>query len=728
MREKKLEVLAPAGNLETFKSVIDAGADAVYFGGEQFGARAYADNFSLDDAGQAIRYGHLRGKKAYLTINTLLKNQEMEKKLYPYTKAYVEMGIDAVIVQDLGVFSFIRQYFPDLDIHASTQMTIVSARGAAFMKELGASRVVTAREMSLEEIAQIRQRTDIEIETFVHGALCMGYSGQCLMSSMLGARSGNRGRCAQPCRLPYQLLDGKKQPLSSKGRYLLSLKDLCSLEDLYALADAGVFSFKIEGRMKQKEYAAGVVSVYRRYADAYLEGKRPPVTPKDRQILLDLGNRNGFTDVYFHQQNDKSMLTLSSPSHEKKSMDPIGKNSDPMVQKKVGIREVAGLIPLEGDFYASLGKPMELILHAGHQTVCTTGGEPAPASRQATAEPVVRQKLEQTGNTPFCFRELRIHMADGIFVPMPQIKELRRRALEDLEKSLGRESGPGRILPFTALPETPKASGKSASEFFALCQTAEQVEQVLRFPWIDMVGVSWGLMEQLQDIAKKVKLCLVMPPIFRSRMQDRYLTIGEKLSEEQIAAVLACDYDELEFLQEIGVPKDKIILDHRLYTLSNRSQAAFDQLGYHKNCVPLELNHRELAHRDNQNSYMTIYGRQVLMITASCQKAYCRGCDKKEEILYLQDRYKEQFPVKNNCFGCYNEIYNSRNYQLITEKDILQTLGFGGYRLDFSLETASQVRQVLNDVQSVFLSTENDRDLAKQYSTFTKGHFKRGVE
>ena len=288
MNRDRLELLSPAGNIDIFKNVINAGADAVYFGGDMFGARAYAQNFSMEEGAEAISYAHMYGRKAFLTVNTLLKNVEIERKLYDYIKAYYEAGLDAVIVQDLGVLEFVKNYFPNLAIHASTQMTITNAAGAKWIADAGATRVVTSREISLAEIAKIREATDIEIETFVHGALCVCYSGQCLMSSMLGGRSGNRGRCAQPCRLPYQLYDDGGKQIKMPGEFLLSPKDLCGLADVAAMADAGVYSFKIEGRMKQISYATGVVSLYRKYMDAYLEGKDSVPTEADKRHLFDL--------------------------------------------------------------------------------------------------------------------------------------------------------------------------------------------------------------------------------------------------------------------------------------------------------------------------------------------------------------------------------------------------------------------------------------------------------
>ncbi len=260
------ELLAPAGSFEVCRAVIKAGADAVYLGGSRFGARAYADNLSADELTEAIDYAHLFGRKIYLTVNTLLKQSEMEL-LYEYLLPYYERGLDAVIVQDFGVMQFIRTYFPEIPIHISTQMSIAGVCGAVHLKNLGAARIVTARELSLSEIAQIRRQADIQIECFVHGALCYCYSGQCLLSSMLGGRSGNRGRCAQPCRLPYTVLDARRQPLSKAECYPLSLKDLCTIDQIPQLIAAGIDSFKIEGRMKSAQYAAGVTSIYRNYID-----------------------------------------------------------------------------------------------------------------------------------------------------------------------------------------------------------------------------------------------------------------------------------------------------------------------------------------------------------------------------------------------------------------------------------------------------------------------------
>ena len=265
------ELLSPAGSYESFEAAIGAGADAVYVGGPAFGARAYAQNFTQEELITAIETAHIHNRKLYLTVNTLLKNRELDDQLFEYLLPYYEAGLDAVIVQDLGVFSFIRRNFPDLDIHASTQMTVTGPEGMRFLEEKGATRVVPARELSLEEISAMHKASPLEIETFIHGALCYSYSGQCLMSSIFGGRSGNRGRCAQPCRLPYSVTMDHRKYKGDKDFCALSLKDICTLDILPDILEAGVMSLKIEGRMKTALYVATVARTYRKAIDDYMK-------------------------------------------------------------------------------------------------------------------------------------------------------------------------------------------------------------------------------------------------------------------------------------------------------------------------------------------------------------------------------------------------------------------------------------------------------------------------
>ena len=319
-RAHAVEILAPGGSYESIISAMNSGADAIYTGGGMFGARAYADNLNQERLIEIIDAAHLRGKKIYLTVNTLLKQKELQTQLIPYLKPYYEAGLDAVLVQDFGVLSKIREAFPDLPIHASTQMTVLTSEFSKWLKQFGVSRVVPARELSLDELRKIKDEVDMEVETFVHGALCYCYSGQCLMSSMIGGRSGNRGRCAQPCRLPYQFVqDGQNSGIDTKKpAYLLSLNDLCTLDLIPDMVDAGVDSFKIEGRMKGPEYAALVTSLYKKYTMMYLTKGRNgyKVDAADIEALMDLYNRGGFSKGYYQCHNDKSMITFDRSNHK----------------------------------------------------------------------------------------------------------------------------------------------------------------------------------------------------------------------------------------------------------------------------------------------------------------------------------------------------------------------------------------------------------------------------
>ncbi len=330
---KHVEILAPAGSVASLKGAVAAGADAVYIGGGKFGARAYADNPEEEELLSAIDFIHLNGKKIYMTVNTLLKEKELKSSLFDYLKSYYERGLDAVIVQDFGVLSFIKRNFPELPIHASTQMTICQGAGARLLEEVGGvTRVVPARELSISEIRQMRKETKLELECFVHGALCYSYSGQCLLSSMIGGRSGNRGRCAQPCRQRYELLENDK---TVKDGCLLSLKDICTLDEIPDLIEAGIDSFKIEGRMKKPEYTAGITSAYafltRKFEELGREGferfiKDNPTALSERvREASEIYNRGGFTKGYYFNYHGPAMMTPGRANH---SGVEVGKVSD----------------------------------------------------------------------------------------------------------------------------------------------------------------------------------------------------------------------------------------------------------------------------------------------------------------------------------------------------------------------------------------------------------------
>lgn len=478
MAEKRqVEVLAPAGSYESMEAAFAAGADAVYIGGSRFGARAYADNPDEEMLCRAIDYAHLHGRQLYMTVNTLFKEEEL-KELPAYLLPYYRQGLDAVIVQDLGAMALIRECFPDLLIHASTQMTITGVYGAKRLKEWGANRVVTARELSLEEIRRIHHQVDIEIESFVHGALCYCYSGQCLMSSLIGGRSGNRGRCAQPCRLPYEVLQKGKKLNKKQEAFVLSMKDLCTLDLLPDIIEAGVYSLKIEGRMKSPRYTAGVTSVYRKYVDRYLqygrEGYR--VEEQDRQMLLDLFDRGGFTEGYYTQHNGKSMLALKEK--------PAFREVDPKLLAEIDQKWVKKKLqePLVGCLSLTPGKAAKLVLTGRaangkeiQTEICDKeirtevyGQEVQAAQKQPMTKEIITRQFNKTGNTPFYFSQLDIILNGDAFLPLQALNELRRKGLEEMESRVLsrylRKGGTDRGLNQSTGKSIDESTGKSIDE------------------------------------------------------------------------------------------------------------------------------------------------------------------------------------------------------------------------------------------------------------------------
>lgn len=711
--KKDFELLAPAGSFEILKAVIEAGADAVYVGGSMFGARAYANNFTEEELLEAIDYVHLRGKKLFLTVNTLFKNNEIKNTLYDYLLPYYKRGLDAVIVQDFGAISFIKEHFPNLPIHTSTQMTITGVEGAKFLKNLGVERVVLARELSVAEMKMIKKEADVELEAFIHGALCYSYSGQCLFSSMLGGRSGNRGRCAQPCRLVYSVLDENKKEYK-KDSYVLSLKDLCGIEYLQKLREAGVYSLKIEGRMKQASYAAGVVSFYRKYID--LEKQ---VSKGDMQHLYELGNRCGFTTEYFVKQNDKSMVTFEKPSYEK-SNDALHQQIE---KKYVGTKSQ---LPVNGTLIIHKGQALEFYVNCGEANAYVSLGEAQEAKNKPLEVSDVKDRMNKTGETPFYFESLEIHMDDGIFVPNGVLNQLRRDALAELENEL--------LANFRreCSKEAVKVSNETnvlenTSKMICSCETKEQFDKILSYDFVTTIYLDAQMYQRntfemcLKEDIKRVhdtgkEVFLRMPVIFRANTSKFYQSMVAVLKEAGLDGIVVRNYEELQFTKAY-LPDLAIVIDHNLYTYNDYAKEAFFEYDIIRDTVPLELNQKEIRRRDNANSEMLIYGYYPLMTSAGCVHKNTVNCDKKSQITYLKDRYNVLFPVKNYCNDCYNLIYNSVPVLLFDEQNRLEDYGVQHFRIDFSVETAKEVENVLE----LYVGKGRSID-------YTNGHYKRGVE
>lgn len=708
MRNKDFELLAPAGNLEIFKGVIESGADAVYVGGSMFGARAYANNFTEDELLEAIDFAHLRGVKVYLTVNTLIKNSEFSK-LYDYLLVYYKRGLDAVIVQDIGVVKAIHEYFPSLEIHTSTQMTVTGADGVRFLSQFGVTRVVMAREVSLAEMKCIHEETGMELEAFVHGALCYSYSGQCLFSSILGGRSGNRGRCAQPCRLPYTV-EGKKD------EYILSLKDMCGIKALDKLHDAGVYSLKIEGRMKQLEYACGVVKYYRSYIDSM-----KPVTDADYDRIKALGNRCGFTDRYYFDHNGSDMVTYVKPNF-------VSNAAEPSPEKRK--------LSIEGELVLREGEPGSLTVKRGDVTYKALI-EPVSAALKAPLDKKAAiDRINKTGDTDFEFSHIKAQIGENVFVPNGALNKLRRDAISGLCDKLLKKyyRDDARYADISSMCELPEHVVKSdathedgavnAKDYTTICScmTRAQLDTLISYECFDVFYLDFdmydrkNLIQQFADDVQSLtkrnkKVYLMLPTIFRADSSDYFVTIAKELDNVSFEGFVVKNYEELYLTENLFTGK-KVILDHNMYTFNDVSKSAFFEHGVSGDTVPLELNSKEIMHRNNIGSQMIVYGYYPLMTTANCVHKNTKGCDKKQKLIYLKDRYNKSFAVCNNCKECYNTIYNSLPTMLTKNIGKLKEAGIRSFRYSFTIETPKQIKAVMDD----------------KVAEYTNGHYKRGVE
>lgn len=806
-----VEILAPAGSYECFRAALLAGADAVYAGGPYFGARAYADNFSEEELLEAIDEAHLHGLRFYLTVNTLVKEQEIPL-LYTYLEPLYRNGLDAVIVQDVGALEAVRAAFPGMDIHASTQMTITGTEGAKFLKECGAVRVVPARELSLDEIRHMKQETGMEVECFVHGALCYCYSGQCLMSSLIGGRSGNRGQCAQPCRLPYSV-EGRKG-------HLLSLKDICTLELIPELIGAGIDSFKIEGRMKGPEYVAGVTSMYRKYVDLYeKEGQETfSVSEKDREMLMDLYNRGGFHTGYYHQRNGRDMISEERPNHAgvpavkilfqkggkaagcaltdihkgdvlslpKKGNYTFGRDIKKNGSMEIPIPKGSHLkkdcilfrirnekLLTELQRFCS-GKKQEKIygflsLMPGKYAELTVGTEEISvqvfsgisverAKKSPLDEKRIRKQLEKTGNTDFVFEQLEIVLEEDVFLPIQQINEMRRDALEMLRKKICgqfhreyQHQGASVCVKAPVLMKGGSSENKRAGRtgISVSVGTAEQLKEACVFPEISRLYVDSRLLrtlpgeplpeELLHGVqrlqAQGTSVYLALPHIVRKDTAEQWKEYLSSVSTLHFDGVMlrnyeshglwkAADVQGRQQVQDKARPDKNVILDQNLYIMNQSAKAFWHRQGVREFTVPAELNRREIMILGAGDMEMVVYGYLPVMVTAQCAANTAGGCQRESRIRILTDRLQNNFYVENRCEDCYNIIYNSVPLCLFDEKDALEEIAPSRFRLQFSVEDGRTTRRVLQAFWNVFFGGGSS---GMEMENFTRGHFRRGV-
>lgn len=752
MKEKKrAELLAPAGSFASLKAAVAAGADAVYMGGARFGARAYAQNADQDEMIAAIEYAHLHGCRLYMTVNTLFKENELGE-LYEYLSPYYKAGLDGVIVQDLGALSFIREHFPGIELHASTQMTITSVYGAKELKRLGCCRVVPAREVSLEEIRRIYDETGMDIETFVHGALCYCYSGQCLMSSLIGGRSGNRGRCAQPCRLPYRVYEQENGTAVNKEdqKCVLSMKDLCTLDILPQILEAGVFSLKIEGRMKSPRYTAGVVRIYRKYLNRYLEygSEGYYVEPEDKKELLDLFDRGGFTSGYYTRHNGRDMIALK----EKPEFRETNKELFDFLDREYV--ETEKKEPVEGYAYLAEGLPSVLTLTCGDISVTVSGQEPQAAKNQPmTREKVIRQ-LGKTGATAFEFTELEAEVCGALFLPVQALNELRREGFEALTEAIqdqwrrkapeagevqnGADSGEkSRRAAGCAGPVPDESAGKRPMYLTVSAETGDQLSAALAVPEVRRICLDassfqperWA--EFVQLIHQAGKECyLTLPHIFRTHAIGFFRTYRSCLEQAGFDGLLIRAFEEIQWMREeqisLSASFDASVYawNHGAVHTLKEEQAAFIT-------APWELNSRELepvfeaCRREGLPAELIVYGRAPMMVSAQCITKTVKGCSKCPSLLWMKDRTGARLPVQNHCAFCYNTILNPLPVSLHGCADSVKRLAPEGLRLCFTIETGEETKAVLNAFAAEFIRGENAEP---PFTEFTRGHFRRGVE
>ncbi len=784
--KKKVELLAPAGNKEGFYGAIHAGADAVYLGGSRFGARAYADNFTTEELTACIRYAHIWGRRVYLTVNTLVKDTEL-KELYEYLAPFYEAGLDAVIVQDIGVFHYIKKHFPELALHVSTQMTITGVHGARLLQDMGAVRIVPARELNLSEIIEIKRQTGLELECFIHGAMCYCYSGQCLFSSILGGRSGNRGRCAQPCRLPYTVRGTNGQ---TGECYPLSLKDMCTVEYLPELIEAGIDSFKIEGRMKKPEYAAGVTAIYRKYIDRYyaaLEednagnniGNTYTIENKDMQALSSLYLRSEMQDGYYHKHNSKNMITLTSPAYSGSDDKLLAKIREKYLEKAPNIPAA-----LEARFVC--GQPAQLSISLAEEAALTrtvTGAMVETAQKQPVTQETIEKQLRKLGGSCFSLEGLKVRADANIFFPLKAINELRREAVTAMEEALietQRKTGRIRACDNTSIDISTDADINAGSDInmdadvnlsaamravsssgyvhlqsaagnslILSLQTFQQLKGL--YSWItrisfegigriyingDLLAENTDILRQTLDICRllseRCEIAVALPYILRAS-DTAYLERLYTLAEDNFSVFsgfLVRSMEGLGFLKEKRY-QGRLYADAGFY-LWNTEGISCIKPYFAGICMPLELNGKE-----QRTLLLTgvpcekiIYGRIPMMITANCVAKTMAGCRKYKnnggDICQLIDRYKKQFPVYLNCTHCMNVIYNSVPLSLHGQMGSWQ--GSVAMRLDFTVESSNEML----DIILFFLETRNIKQTAKPpvlpYKDYTTGHEKRSVE
>lgn len=723
----KVELLAPAGDMECFKAAIKAGADAVYLAGKEFGARASAVNFTTEELIEALNYAHLRGRKVFLTLNTLIKEREWHK-IYDFLLPLYNNGLDGIIIQDYGLIKYLSEAFPDLELHASTQMTVTSIYSAKQLRNKGIKRIVPARELSLEEIKEIKEKTELDIETFVHGALCYGYSGQCLFSSFLGGRSGNRGRCAGPCRLPYKILDSFGQPVKDKEiLYPLSLKDLCTIDNISELIEAGIDSFKIEGRMKSPQYVAGVTGLYRKYIDRYYAHEDTRVSDNDKELLTHLYLRSGICNGYYYKHNGSDMITHKDPSYNTHTSETDVKVAQMFLSEDASIK-------VDINAYFAVGERMSLSVRAGNHEATVTGPIVEPATNRAASESDVEKQIKKLGGTGFILGELNTTIVGECFLSVSVLNDLRRSAIARLSDSL--------------LDKYKRNDANRIESDSSECATKEEVciDETLRFDIyiksinqlkalkgykvyrlcvpFDLIYIDEQVVDELISLKHSMnvdELYITLPRIIRSRDKKYIANLQEFLTNQDfVDGVVISNLDGLGVLNNIDV-KLSIICDSALYGWNKKSHEFLKEIG---ECVaPLELSYHEIGDVDDTDVIIPLYGYTSLMVSANCLAKTSGRCTKRiNDFDYtLLDRYRKKQLIYCNCIHCYNELYNNVPTSYHKRFEDFKRKGYKHFKLDFSVENDIDIKKILD------YYLQNDAGIDFPLKEYTSGHLEKGA-
>ncbi len=683
IQRNKIELLAPAGNMECLVAAIKGGADAVYFAGKLFGARSFADNFSNDEIKKAVDYCHLRGVKAYITVNTLVSDREIPEAM-EYLKFLNQIGVDAVIVQDLGLCTLIKENFPNLPIHGSTQMTAHNAEGVWALEKMGIEQVVLSRELSLKEIRNIKNKTKAKLEIFAHGALCMCYSGQCLLSSVIGGRSGNRGKCAQPCRLEYKIND-----YSEKGFYM-SLKDLCSLNHINEFINIGVSSLKIEGRMKGPQYVLEVVGIYRKYIDS---GEMP--TKEDMERLDRIFFRGGLTDGYLTGKKGREMFCFSKPDnpYEKQS-----KTFEEIPSKEKKLSLLCKVLIGEGDY------PVIEIEGYGIK-VCHKAEIIAPKGEKRPLDcEFVRSKINKTGGTPFEFGEICVDIKGAPFMSVSEINDLRRAALEKFEKKYLKtfERKGDYIIPQILTKE------REGAEFTCRVLNLSQFKAAIEYDFAKITVPDYVIYENCEEfIPYKDKIIIETAAVLKEMPNslDKLYKMGfRNLLSENIS------FFETKDFNLYGGFRMNIFNSHSLNLLKEK--------GYKSAMLSPEMNLASI--RDLSKPIKTevmVYGHLPLMITENCVIKNRESCKCSNEVNYLIDRKGIKFPVVKDGESCRSIVLNSTPTYMGDKLSEVIKSGAEKLMLYFTIEAPEDVKRVCD----VFFKGEGNIE------NYTRLHYHRGV-